>query len=205
MQWEGRMPYNSSEKLTIGRSDDFDTEVLAPQWQWNYQPRKAFFSLQERPGWMRLKAYRPLQPNQLMKAGNTLTQRTFRKADNEVTIKMDISRMEDGQKSGLCHFSSQHSALGIVKENGICYLEYRKNGNIVRGPEAASSFVWLHSVWGLDGLSRYAYSWDGDNFVDFGEPYQMVWGNYRGDRIGIYCFNDVAEKGWVDVDYLHYR
>lgn len=205
MQWEGRMPYNSSEKLTIGRSDDFDTEVLAPQWQWNYQPRKAFFSLQERPGWMRLKAYRPLQPNQLMKAGNTLTQRTFRKADNEVTIKMDISRMEDGQKSGLCHFSSQHSALGIVKENGICYLEYRKNGNIVRGPEAASSFVWLRSVWGLDGLSRYAYSWDGDNFVDFGEPYQMVWGNYRGDRIGIYCFNDVAEKGWVDVDYLHYR
>ena len=37
--------------------------------------------------------------------------------------------MQDGQKNGLCHFSSQHSAIGIVKEEDACYLEYRKNGN----------------------------------------------------------------------------
>nr|WP_302323959.1 hypothetical protein [Bacteroides intestinalis] len=33
----------------------------------------------------------------------------------------------------------------------------------------------------------------------------MVWGNYRGDRVGIYCFNDKGETGFVDVDYFHYR
>ena len=36
--------------------------------------------------------------------------------------------MQDGQKNGLCHFSSQHSAIGVVKEGDSCYLEYRKNG-----------------------------------------------------------------------------
>ena len=111
-----RFLLNILRKLSIKRSDDFDEDCLAPQWQWNYQPRKDYFSLTERPGWLRLKAYRPLETNNLLKAGNTLTQRTFRKQNNDVTIKMDISNMQDGQKNGLCHFSSQHSAIGVVKE-----------------------------------------------------------------------------------------
>lgn len=205
MVWSGKMPYEYEEKLTLKRSEDFDEARLAPQWQWNYQPRKDFFSLSERPGWLRLKAYRPLEANNLMKAGNTLTQRTFRKETNEVTIKMDISAMVDGQKNGLCHFSSEHSAIGIVKEKGVCYLEYRKNGKITKGNPIHSRYVWFSSQWGLDGKSRYYYSVDGDNFIPFGEDYQLVWGNYRGDRIGIYCFNDESDGGAVDVDYFHYR
>ena len=204
MVWSGKMPYECAEKLTIKRGDDFDDTRLAPQWQWNYQPRSDFFSLTERPGWLRLKAYRPLEPDNLMKAGNTLTQRTFREQTNEVVIKLDISGMEDGQKCGLCHFSSQHSGIGVVKENGTCYLEYRKNGKTMKGEPVRSRYVWFSSQWGLDGMSRYAYSLDGDNFHPFGDSYQLVWGNYRGDRIGIYCFNDRGEKGFVDVDYFHY-
>ena len=200
------MPAHCDEKLRIQTSDDFENgTVLGPQWQWNYQPRSDFFSLTERPGWLRLKAYRPLEPDNLMKAGNTLTQRTFRKQTNEVVIKLDISGMEDGQKCGLCHFSSQHSGIGVVKENGTCYLEYRKNGKTMKGGSVRSRYVWFSSSWGLDGMSRYAYSVDGDNFFTFGDSYQLVWGNYRGDRIGIYCFNDRGEKGFVDVDYFHYR
>lgn len=205
MKWEGTMPFKADEKLSIRRSDDFDDGQLAPQWQWNYQPRKDFFSLSERPGWLRLKAYRPLESNQLLKAGNTLTQRTFRKQNNNVVVRMDISNMEDGQKVGICHFSSQYSSIGVVKEGSDCYLEYRKNGKITGGIRILSKFIWFRSQWGLDGKSRYAYSLDGDNFLPFGEPYQLVWGNYRGDRIGVYCFNDKTESGFVDVDYFHYR
>lgn len=132
MQWEAPMPAFSSPKLTLLRSDDFDSEILGPQWQWNYQPRKDFFSLTERPGWMRLKAFRPIESNQLLKAGNTLTQRTFRKQDNEVIVKMDISQMADGQRNGICHFSSHHSALGVVKEGTQYFIEYRNNGHILK-------------------------------------------------------------------------
>ena len=73
MKWGGKMPFKYTEKLSIKRSDDFDDERLAPQWQWNYQPRKEYFSLTERPGWLRLKAYRPLETDKLLKAGNILT------------------------------------------------------------------------------------------------------------------------------------
>lgn len=204
MKWFGEMPFEAAEKYSIRRSDDFDDLKLASQWQWNYQPRQGYFTLSERPGWLRLKAYRPLEPGSLLKAGNTLTQRTFREEHNDVVIKLDISNMEDGQRSGLCHFSNQHSAVGIVKEGEGCYLEYRQNDIITRGRQVHSQYIWFKSRWGLDGVSQYYYSLDGDVFYPLGTPYQMVWGYYRGDRIGIYCFNDKADEGFVDVDYLHY-
>ena len=65
-------------------------------------------------------------------------------------------------------------------------------------------FLWLRSSWGLDGLSLFSYSLDGDTFTPFGD-YKLSWGYYRGDRIGIYNYNNVSESGFIDVDYLHYR
>jgi alpha-L-fucosidase 2 len=56
----------------------------------------------------------------------------------------------------------------------------------------------------LDGKSEYAYSLDGIQFESFGPGYQLAWGNYRGDRLGLYCFNNKAETGFVDVDFLRY-
>lgn len=43
--------------------------------------------------------------------------------------------------------------------------------------------------------------------ISFSLENRIKWygGNYRGDRIGIYCFNDKSESGYVDIDYLHYR
>lgn len=205
MAWSGDMPCINSHKPHIRRNDDFDEGRLAPQWQWNYQPRSDFFSLTERMGWLRLRAFCPLEPNRLMKAGNTLTQRTFRTQNSEVVVKMDLSHMKDGQKNGLCHFSARHSAIGIVKENGVCHLEYRKNDKISRGQSVGTKYIWFKSQWGLDGNSHYYYSLDGEIYFSFGEPYQLTWGNYRGDRIGIYCFNDNGPNGFVDVDYFHYR
>jgi len=64
--------------------------------------------------------------------------------------------------------------------------------------------LWLKSTWGADGQSQYSYSEDGKTFTNFGAPYQLAWGNYRGDRIGIFCFNNKTDDGYVDVDFLHY-
>jgi hypothetical protein len=64
--------------------------------------------------------------------------------------------------------------------------------------------IWLRSSWGLDGLSHYSYSTDGRNFTPFGEPYQLAWGDYRGDRIGIFTFNNKSDTGYVDVDSFIY-
>lgn len=204
MLWEGTMPFIGHKRLQLNKSDDFNVSTLGAQWQWNYQPRKNMFSLTKRKGWIRLKAFKPLKENDLMTAGNTLTQRTFRTPYNQVTIKIDLSGMANGQHTGLCHFSARHSALGIYKESDTLYLDYRQDGNCQKEKAVLPSIVYIRSEWGVDGLSHYSYSTDGKTYTLFGKPCQLSWGNYRGDRIGIYCFNDQAEKGYVDVDYLQY-
>lgn len=40
--------------------------------------------------------------------------------------------------------------------------------------------------------------------LPFGEVYQLEWGYYRGSRIGIYCFNNIADAGYIDVDEFIY-
>ena len=215
MVWQGKisptpaLPKGGGGKLS--RSDNFNAALLGPQWQWNYQPREEMFSLSERPGWLRLKAFRPLENDRLLKAGNTLTQRSFRSKANEVTIRMDISQMADGQHAGLCHFAAHSGCLGVVRENGQLFLELRHDdkSQVVQLPPQLGRvgerlYLWLRSSWGLDGQSHFSYSLDGDTFTPFGE-YRLSWGFYRGDRIGIYNYNNVSESGIVDVDYLHYR
>jgi len=204
MSWGGKMPVTGGARKTPRTSDDFGADVLGVQWEWNHQPRAGWWSLTERPGFMRLQAFRPLRPDDLMTAGNTLTQRCFRTRENEVVLKLELAGMADGQKAGLCHFAGTHSALGVVQDGAIRRIEYRENGRLEAGPEIVGDGLWIRSTWGQEGRSRYAYSVDGERFVEFGPEYALSWGHYRGDRIGIYNFNTKEDGGHVDVDQLTY-
>lgn len=203
MVWKGTMPATQKARLNLQRSDDFDTPTLGAQWQWNYEPRREMFSLSERPGWLRLKAFKPLESQNLLKVGNTITQRSFRTQNNEVIVKLDITHIADGLHTGLAHFSHAYGAIGIFRHHGQNYIETIQGGKWEACQPIQSSSVWLKSVWGLDGMSRFYYSTDGDTFLPLG-TYQLSWGFYRGDRIAVYCFNEQADTGYVDVDYLHY-
>ena len=109
-----------------------------------------------------------------------------------------------------------------MKEGGKTYLEFRQNDRVERGLELHPTFrqkeagqdivktirepmlIWFRSTWGLDGESHYSYSLDGESFKPFGRPYRLEWGNYRGDRIGLYTFNNVQEAGIADFDNFSY-
>jgi hypothetical protein len=65
--------------------------------------------------------------------------------------------------------------------------------------------IWLRSRWNWDGHSHYAFSLDGTKWTDAHASYQLAWGAYRGDRWGVYSFNEQAEDGFVDVDWVRYE
>ena len=52
-------------------------------------------------------------------------------------------------------------------------------------------------------MSQSPDSFDGSTFTDFGPTYQLTWGGYRGDRIGIYAYN-LGETGHGHVDSFTY-
>jgi beta-xylosidase len=213
MVWSARKPVEGAAAAFPQGSDEFADDALAPQWEWNHQPRAGKWSLTERSGFLRLHAFQGLDGSNLLKVGNVLTQRAVRTTGCEVVVRMEIAGMADGQRAGLCHFSAArrretpaaHSAsLGAVQRDGRRWLEFSRDGVFTTGPELSGSALWLRSAWGLDGVSRFAFSTDGETFTPFGDDHPLVWGSYRGDRIGLFSFNETGEAGFVDVDWVCY-
>lgn len=205
MVWSGKIPSNHGKIIPYQTNEEFNSTLPGKHLEWNYQPRNDKWSLSQKPGWLRLYAFKPLEQNNILKAGNTLTQRVLRTAANEVIVKLDISRMADGQKAGLSHFGSpNYSTIEVVMKGKVKSLQFNVKGIITEGPVIAGNRLWLKSTWGLDGVSQYLFSTDGVSFTPFGKPYQLMWGSYRGDRIAIFSYNNRSDEGYIDVDFFHY-
>jgi beta-xylosidase len=205
MVWQLPKPSNLQPRQTPQSSDSFDKQVLSPQWEWNYHPRNEMWSLLEKPGSMRLKAFKPLENDNLFKAGNTLTQRCFRTSHSEVVLKINITGMANGQKAGLCHYSKDYAMLGISQTGNVRNLEFNTPKGIKSGPEITGSWLWIKSTWGLDGLAKFYFSTDGKTYTPLGDTYQLGWGFYRGNRIGIYSYNNLTENGFIDIEDFTYN
>jgi beta-xylosidase len=210
MVWTAKKPnLKSKVKIRIQTNDDFSGKSLSPQWEWNYQPRSDKWSLTDRKGFLRLYAYQPIRLKDnakiLLRAGNTITQRSMRTKANVVTVKIGISKMVDGQCAGLTHFSTtSYSTLGIKQEKGEKNLVYDINGKDSIVSPVNQKYIWLQSSWDIKGVSTYSYSLDGKNFIPLNISTQLFWGSYRGDRIGIYNYNTIEDMGFVDIDFFNY-
>ena len=148
---------------------------------------------------------RPLRHDDLKKAGNTLTQRVMRTRENVVTVRLDPSGMADGQVAGLSLFHRDYGTIAVRRENGVLTLESARNQTIESGPKLDAQPLWLRSEWGMDGLSRFSFSTDGEHFTPFGEPFRFGWQDYRGERIGLFSYNNAGEAGHADFDSFSYR
>lgn len=209
MVWSGEVPIKSGPKLSIATSDDFRSRQLKPQWEWNYQPRADKWSLTSRPGWLRLNAFQPIRPedehNILLRAANTITQRSYRTSSNSVTVKLDISNMANGQVAGLTHLSTgDWSILGIKQTNDIRTIIYDRGNVTTSLGVVVNSIIWLRSVWDSDGLAQYYYSMDGQSYLPAGDASRLTWSSYRGDRIGLFTYNVLTDSGWIDATDFEY-
>jgi beta-xylosidase len=207
MVWSGEKPESvDGEGFEPPGSDDFRGHELGPQWEWNHQPRSSHWSLTEKPCALRLYAFQPVERDDLKTVGNVLTQRALRTNYNTVTLELQLDGLAEGQVAGLCHFSSTYSSIGVRLEKGCVYLEARHNSVVSLGLYLHTKRIWLRSSWGLDGVSSFSYSTGERQFTPFPpeSSYQLRWGDYRGDRIGIFTLNNDLDAGYVDCESFTY-
>ncbi|MBR5963826.1 MAG: glycoside hydrolase 43 family protein [Bacteroidaceae bacterium] len=205
MVWKCDIPGGRSRRQMPQSSDKFNAPILQPQWEWNYHPDNSKWSLAERRGFLRLRASVPLEQDNLLKAAGTLTQRIFRTPRNVVTTKISVSHMADGEKAGLCHYSDDFAMAGVLQREGKRYLFFQDKDGLMEWKPVRGRSVWLRSEWSTDGISKFLYSTDGITFHPIGRAYALRWGYYRGDRIGIFNYNNLKAEGFVDIDYFKYR
>lgn len=199
------MPLPSKGPFCAPTSDDFNSPELGLQWQFSHNPVDRAWSLTENRGKLTLHA---LKADNYKSARNTLTQKIVG-YEGEATVVMDIDGAADGQRCGLAAIGKGERLLGVRRDNGENYLY---GGPIDTLQDIAKLDSAVHKVWlrlTLDTnaeLHQLAYSLDGTNFTPFAERFLLRFDNWKGPRVGLYCFNAENEAGkavFDDFVYTH--
>lgn len=209
-QWAGEKPPIKGEHVITDfqSGDEFNyTQYngvlkLNPIWQWNFQPRDKFWDLTGEA--LRLYAFKTVDgSDNFFKIGNTVCQRYINSDIVTAEVEMDVSHMENGQKAGFAHFNGG-------KNSSIIQIEMKDGKKYIGDELAETDCIIFKTVVDANKKASFAYSTDeGNTFIDYGELYDLVPANYRGDYIGIFTYNNEqagdSRAGYVDVDYFHYK
>ncbi len=204
--------------------DDFNSDKLGLHWQWNHNPVDDAWSLSARPGWLRLKTNRVV-PN-IFLAPNTLTQR-MEGPTCSGTVKLDLSKMKDGDVAGFAAFNDRTCAWAVKKQGRKWVLELDEwevkltqrekavegfDEKIVDCVELKSPIVWLRIDAdfrpGKGDKATFFYSTDGNEWTQKGGEYHMRFDWQRffmGTKFGIFNYATKRLGGWIDVDSFDYN
>lgn len=203
--------------------DDFSNIKLGPQWEWNHNPRNSHWSLTERSGWLRLKASQPVSEKiskgpgnnswsdnngtqfPFWRAYNTISQRIMGVTTGVAHAKLDISGMAPGQLAGFVRFGGVYNMLGIkVTSSGKRHLIFiDAHGEEAKGPEIKTNDLFIRTS-NTGNQAYYEYSLDGKVYEKFGPEFTIKFGNWTGDRLGFFCWNEKEENGHIDIDWFSY-
>lgn len=180
-------------------SDNFEGPRLHLRWQWNHHPDDSRWSLDERPGWLRL---RPLQAPDLAHARNTLTQKLVG-PECTATATLDASALPEGAVAGLCVLNLPYAWIGMRIREGRAQIECHLNGEatLFEWP-GAERIVDLRVHADAGGFAHFSFSLPGHAFLPLGEPFMMEFTvkTFLGNRVGFFCFQEGDLAGWADFD-----
>jgi beta-xylosidase len=185
-------------------SDEFNRRTLSPQWEWNHNPLDSHWSLTERPGFLRLQA---LPAPDLVSARNTLTQ-VLQGPSAQITTKLAVSGMVDGQRAGLAMFGRRPSWIGVVQNQGQRHLTFAVGGSETSGPVLDVGTVILRMQVAAE-QARYSFSIDaGKTFQELGSPAPLFFSWWKAARPALFTFNSdphASRTGLADFDWLRVR
>ena len=182
-------------------TDDFEGSSLKPEWQWNHNPNDDAWSVSENKGRLTLHA---LQSNDFTHARNSLTLRTIG-YQGTATIKLDFSNIADGMRCGMGCMGKKNHLLGIQKENGLLRLYTEDNGLEETSIPLKGEKIYLRlQLDASNNVYRFEYSLNGHKYKQLGKGFYMKWGNWKGARIALYAYNNIAAQGTAIFDDFNY-
>lgn len=201
---EMEKPIEGYNTIPLVISDDFDSDKLAFNWQWNHNPDNNLWSLTERPGYMRLKTGKVVKT--IFEARNTLSQRTEGPLCSGI-VSMDISKMKDGDVAGFGAFCAEPGLISVVMEGDKKYLVMTDRDIEKARIELHENIVYLRMDCNFytDNANFY-YSLDKSNWTEFGTEFHMIYNlkHFMGNRFAIYNFATKSAGGYVDIDSFNF-
>ncbi len=211
-QWVARLEKpiaGESSRLPMG-SDMFDSETLDPKWLWNHQPDATAWSLTDRPGFLRLRAEKSVGSRGFFGCRAMVGQRTVHARRATVTAALETNGLTLGQRAGLAHYNAgkDFASLAVKRDAQGDALVFARSGVdevvVVRLPKGIGR-IHLRAETNARDEATFAYSLGGVLFTAVGETVPLKPGNFRGDTTGVFTWNEEAEGGHVDFDFLTYE
>jgi beta-xylosidase len=198
---------------------------LALEWQWNHNPDNRYWSLTERPGWLRLTA--GSISHSLVEARNTLTQRTFG-PECSGSVLVNVSNMKDGDFAGLAALHDKYAFIGVKMDGGSKYIvmalageqpppsteDPRRRIYRIDIPEVETESIPLtqDKIYLKIGFNfkdavdeaYFYYSLDGVNWTKIGSVLKMVYRlvHFTGYRFALFNYATKTTGGYVDFDWF---
>lgn len=217
-----KKPVQGYPDIPLVVSDDFNTDKMKINWQWNHNPVDNAWSLSQRRGYLRLKTNRVV--DNLYAAPNTLTQRMEGPRCSGI-ISMDISKMKDGDRAGFAAFNGHSGILTIEAKGRKKFLsmstnevEFRDEGKAITEVnteeiekiEVSENNIYLR----IDcdflpnrDIATFYYSMDNKNWKKIGADFKMRF-DYRkffmGTKFAIFNYATKKTGGFVDIDFFEY-
>jgi beta-xylosidase len=195
----------------IVTSDEFSRKAkdapLPLPWQWNHNPDNKYWSVSQRPGYLRLTTSRI--DSSLLMVRNMLTQRTFGPTSS-ATTSIDVSAMKEGDRAGLTLFQQRFGWVGVKIESGAKYvvMETAESGTAVELERVPfeQKVIYLKAEGDFrDKADKgyFYYSLDGKSWRRIGSVLKMAYTipHFMGYRFGIFYYATKEVGGNVDFDY----
>jgi beta-xylosidase len=201
--------------------DEFNAPALGLQWQFNHNPDNTAWSLTEKSGYLSIKA---LKSESFLRAKNTLTQKTMG-SSGEAVVALDLSKIAEHQKAGLCSFGSLYSLIGIYRTEGKNYLFFETNEELFSQPrqsggrinhfDTSKNYIEKQSITAkviylkvkldfVTNKNHFYYSTDNKQFVPIGNDFRAVYSFWKGSRIGLFSYNEAKDEGTALFNWFHY-
>lgn len=199
-------------RTTLADSDEFDSERIGPQWQWQANPGTNWAFPTGRLGFLRLFNIPP--PNgtrNLWDVPNLLLQK-FPGPEFTITTKLTFIPRAVGEKTGLIVMGLDYAYLAIERRAGGLALVPVVVRNADQGTAEAPSegvpvsgntfYLRVHVA--PDAKCNFSYSFDGISFTPIGEAFTARQGKWIGAKAGIFALGTGAsgERGYADFDWF---
>ena len=194
-------------------SDEFDGESLGLQWQWQANPRPEWYSLQDRPGHLRLFAQPyPEGVDTLYGAPHLLCQK-FPAPEFSAMAGLDFHPSGQDEQAGLAVFGHEYHYIALrSRPEGVRLVAVRGDGAGEKAKEEVLAELPLNTnkvVFRVsvvrEAVCAFSYSTDMETFHAIGEPFRAVPGGWVGAKLGLFASRlgvQSSAGGHVDIDWF---
>lgn len=192
-------------------SDEFSSNILGLQWQWNANWQSSWYSLSERKNYLRLFSVKDdsyFKTQNLWDTPSILLQK-LPAEQFIVRTAFDVSKLQAGDSTGLIMYGFDYQWLGVkitphgrqlvlvncekadanCKEKTLAEINLQQNNVVLQMQVSAGA------------KTQFSYSLDGKTFIAIGNSFTATVGRWVGAQMGVFSLG-TNDKSFVDVDYF---